>query len=790
MAASGGRGGLPVTIAPEPRPLPPPQVTTAPQPDADPREEDALTPAVCVASDLTETGRSGVRWLVVADGIVRILAPDAASAAPSRPNEARLDEGHLWLSDPPPQGTSCVLQVPLEEIRDCEVASHVGSGTLVAQTAAGPRILLRFSSALASDFGLAARAVAALAKGEAIAIDPRDLPRYCPRCQRRLGVNTRVCPSCVHRGAVLRRLLAYAQPYRFHMAAAAGLMLVGTLLDVLPPKIAQWITDGLIYGHWPGWTGRGVAALGVLTAVLLLTRTVGLGLNVARTRIGVWVGNRAMGDIRSALWGGIQGLSLSYFDKSQVGQILTRVTEDTQRMQSFLTDGAQYFITEVLQLVFVVVMMLSISWKLTLIVLIPAPLMYGISVVAWPRLRRSYRQLRSIVGRLNVVVNDVLTGIRVVKAFGQEPREVAHFNGISQQLVRQSVTTDSLWATVFPIFGFVAGLGGILIWYAGGLLVLHHSVPFGDIVAFTGYIGMLLGPLQWMSQLFSWMANSLTSAERVFEVMDTETDVVEAVDAQPVETLAGRVALRDVRFGYAPHLPVLHGVNLEVPAGEMVGLVGHSGAGKSTLINLICRLYDPDQGTIEVDGTDLRHMRQSDLRRHFGVVLQDTFLFDGTIADNIAYARPDAGHEDILRAAQIANAHEFTVQLADGYDTRVGERGTRLSGGERQRIAIARAVLHDPRILILDEATASVDTQTERQIQEAIARLIRGRTTFAIAHRLSTLRNANRLVVLDHGKVAEVGTHTELMERNGIYAGMVRTQQENAAMTAEAGIGA
>jgi ATP-binding cassette, subfamily B, bacterial len=368
--------------------------------------------------------------------------------------------------------------------------------------------------------------------------------------------------------------------------------------------------------------------------------------------------------------------------------------------------------------------------------------------------------------------------VRVVKAFAQEEREIARFHPRSHELALAGITAEQTWMTVFPVLSFVTSTGALLVWYAGGRQVLAGEITLGTLVTFIAYLGMFYGPLQFLNRISEWLSRALASAERVFDVLDSEPDVREAEDAVPIPRIEGRVEFRNVTFGYDKHKPVLKGVSLEVAPGEMIGFVGHSGAGKSTMINLICRFYDVDDGQILVDGIDIRQIRQQDLRGQIGIVLQDTFLFNGTIAENIGYAKPGATPEEIMAAAKAANAHDFIVEKPDGYDTIVGERGQQLSGGERQRISIARAILHNPRILILDEATSSVDTDTEKQIQDAIARLIKGRTTFAIAHRLSTLRNADRLVVLKEGKVEEVGTHAELLEKKGEFHRLVEMQQE------------
>jgi ATP-binding cassette subfamily B protein len=475
----------------------------------------------------------------------------------------------------------------------------------------------------------------------------------------------------------------------------------------------------------------------------------------------------------------LQYLSLRFFDKRQMGTVISRVNQDTGQLQQFLVWGSQDLASNVLLLLGIGTMLFVMSWKLALMVFVPAPLVMILSATCWKKIRFYMHRMFHRWGRLNSVIVETLNGLRVVKTFAQEPREISRFNARSLDLAVTGAQAERMAAVLFSGLGMLIMLGSLLVWYEGGRGVLDDSITLGTLSAFMMYVGMFYGPVRWMSMLLNWASRSLTAAERVFEVLDSEPDVKETDNATPMPHIEGRVTFEDVTFGYDPHSPVLKHINFEAKPGEMIGFVGHSGAGKTTCINLLCRFYDADEGRILVDGVPLRELRVADLRHQIGVVPQDTFLFSGSIADNIAYAKPGASKEEIIRAAKIANAHDFIVRKPDGYESWVGEGGQGLSAGERQRLAIARAVLHDPRILILDEATSSVDVETEKQIQAAIQRLIAGRTTFAIAHRLSTLKNADRLIVLKGGEITEIGTHDELLAKeDGEFRKLVDTYQE------------
>jgi ATP-binding cassette subfamily B protein len=384
-------------------------------------------------------------------------------------------------------------------------------------------------------------------------------------------------------------------------------------------------------------------------------------------------------------------------------------------------------------------------------------------------------------------LNESLTGIRVVKAFAQEDHENAKFERRNHELRDAGVTVDTRWYTLFGFMSLFTSMGVLINWTVGGVMVYHHQMSLGNFWAINAYLTLVYGPLQWFAQVNQWFSRAMAGAERIFEVMDTEPEPYARATHAAHHAIAGTVEFDGVRFGYDKSNPVLKGLTFTANPGEMIGLVGKSGAGKSTTINLICRFYEPDAGSLKIDGIDYRDFSLQDMRRQIGIVLQEPFLFNGTIAENIAYGKPGASLDEIIEAARAANAHSFILGKPDGYDTMVGERGAKLSGGERQRVSIARAILHDPRILILDEATSSVDVETEKQIQEAIGRLTKGRTTFAIAHRLSTLRNADRLIVLDGGKIVEMGTHAELMARKGEFHKLVETQSQ---VTQIIGVGA
>ncbi len=562
------------------------------------------------------------------------------------------------------------------------------------------------------------------------------------------------------RVALLARLTL---PYRGRTALAIATLLAYTLVALAPPYLAKLAID---QGIADGDLGR----LTEIVAVFVVAAVAALALSSANTYLTGWVGERILADLRNKLFRHLERLSMGFYERNRAGVIISRITNDVEALDQLVTDGVTSLVQNTLLLVGSAVVLFFLDWRLALATLTVLPLMA--ITTAWFRRRsnRAYRDVRERLGLVTGTLAEDIAGMRVVQSFTREPVQERAFRGVNDRYRAANQETVVLNAIYFPTVDLLSSAAMAIVFGYGGWLVYHGDMSAGTLFAFALYVSNFFDPVQQLSQLYNTFLSAIAALDKIVGVLDETPQVTDVADALELPRIDGHVRFEDVRFGYGPELPeVLHGLELDVPAGTTVALVGHTGAGKSTIAKLLARFYDPSQGTVTIDGHDLTTVTQHSLRRQLGIVPQEGFLFGGTVAENIAFGRPDASRDEIEAAARAVGAHDFVAGLEDGYETHLGERGTRLSLGQRQLVAFARALLADPRILILDEATSSVDIGTERQIERALRQLLSGRTAFVIAHRLSTIRDADLIVVLEHGAVVEQGTHDELIAARGLY---------------------
>jgi len=702
---------------------------------------------LALATDIGPDDKFGEQWLFATDDRVLVLTR----------NNGRVDVSH---------------DLAMASISAATAEAAVGSGMLSVTSGGSVVELFRYTNTKGKAFHRAAKLIEHIAKKtETPFVDEEEEERFCPNCSRPYPPDTKVCPKCINRRKTLMRLARYAKPHKRILALGITLYLLSHLLWLAQPQVYKFLINDVITPGDATWYLPLVGALLALTVI-------------------GWIGDMVMAqfmprlaailtrDIRQELYEAFQRLGVGFFDRKQVGALQTRVTQDTQALTGLLSEALPDMLWVLGNFLFISTLLFVMDWQMALIALIPGPIILLVAGWFFRRIMPIFRQYWARWSRLGAVVTDSLSGIRVVKAFAQEDREIGRFAERNDGLFEPEVKRDQHFWRMWPTMHVLTTIGTIIVWGLGVGKILEGRMTLGDLVAINMYLGAFYEPFRWVGRLNQWITRSLTACERIFEILDTRPEVYESPDQIAMPSIQGRVTFSGVTFGYDVHKPVLKNINLDVKPGEMIGLVGPSGAGKSTTISLISHFYEAQEGTVSIDDVDIKKIALHDLRRQIGIVLQEPFLFSGTVFENIAYAKPGASIEEVMAAAKAAHAHEFIVGFPDGYDTQVGERGSRLSGGERQRISIARALLPTPRSLILAEATASVDTETEKKIQDALARLVQGRTSFAIAHRLSTLRNANRLLVLENGEQKELGTHDELLEHNGLYARLVKMQSE------------
>ena len=570
---------------------------------------------------------------------------------------------------------------------------------------------------------------------------------------------------------VLRRLLSQVRPYWKWLVLTGVLLSFSTGLSLVPPLLQRDIIDQVI-------GNRDLTRLGVLVGTLIGVHALLQLSEVGDSYLRHTLGQRFIFDLRVRIYAYLQQLSLSFFERTSTGELMSRATNDVDALENFVTHGVTLSVVDLFRLLGASVVLLVLDWRLALAVLIPLPLIAVLLRRFNRRARPIYRQARDRLGQINARLQDSLAGMRVIQAFGQEEAELGRFRVVSELYYRERVRAIQTWSTFFPALHLMAATGGVLVLGIGAWMVVNESLSLGTLVAFLSYTISFYNPLRRLAEIDNIIQQAIAAGERVFELLDEPPQIEDADGAVAYRRIEGEVAFEDVRFRYADGEEVLHGVSFHMAPGEIVALVGPSGAGKTSIASLLCRFYDPIEGRVLVDGRDVREMQVKSLREHVAVVLQDTFLFNTTVRENLLYGNPGVSEQDMIDAARAAYAHEFIELLPDGYDTEIGERGVKLSGGQKQRLALARAILADPAILILDEATSSVDAEAEYLIQRALDEVMKGRTSLVIAHRLSTVRSADKIVALEHGRIREVGDHKELLSAGGLYSQLYRRQLE------------
>ena len=670
---------------------------------------------------------------------------------------------------------SIILVENIKSIDKVFCLEYNGSGILEADTLSGRKLFARFSMEYIEEFNAIADVINDIISGDFISVNETafEKEKVCTHCGKPFIPNTSVCPECTDKFKMLKRLWKLALPYKWLYLALFILFWVSSAVTVISPILSKYLINDVLTSS----ENRNTQTLLSLVGLMLLCTAVTFAVQIIKDIVSVKSSNLLVFDLRNFIYEKLQKMPLGYIEKKKTGDLVQRINNDTHRIQVFIQDILIASVNEIILFVAIGIITFSLNVKMALLIFVPMPIViFLINKIRYSirnRYMKQWKKMDTLTNRLT----EVLNGIKLVKVFGKENDEIERFKKTADTVRTVTCRNEKYVYTVFPLIRFLMSFGSYFVLLYGGSQVLGNNMSLGELVQFSSYGSYLYSKLEWFGMLPRHFTMAMVSTQRVFEVLD-EVIAEDTENKIGTSSVQGDIDFQNVSFGYKSYRKVLRNISSHIQKGEMIGLVGHSGAGKSTFINLVMKLYNPNNGKILLDGEDLSHYDESAFKEILGVVLQESYLFSGTILENIAYSNPDASLEDIIEASKKANAHDFIMSLPDAYNTYVGEKGHRLSGGERQRISIARAILSNPKILILDEATASVDTETEAKIQNALENVTEGKTVIAIAHRLSTLKNADRLFVFENGRVAETGTHNELLKKDGIYAKLFKAQYE------------